>query len=67
MDKRTIDRILNEIDMNKTDIAEALGVSRATFYRHFVYGKPDRTLQLALLGLFYQKKLGNILDHDEKR
>jgi|GEM_PF-5988339 len=66
MNKRTVERILAELDMNKTDAAEALGMGRATFYRNYFYKPPNRLMQLALLGLLYQKRWGNLLDHNDK-
>jgi len=57
MDGRKFDWIRQQLGLSKVE----LGVSRQSVYR-FIWAGPPRLVGLAMLGLWYQNRMGGLLE-----
>ena len=60
MDGRKIDWIRKDLGMSWAELHRELGVTRMTLWRYRTEGAP-RLAALAILGLWYSRKMGNLL------
>jgi hypothetical protein len=61
MDGRKIEWIRKEMGMSWIDLHRELGISRMTLWRCRKEGAP-RLIALAILGLWYSRKMGGLLE-----
>ena len=64
MDGQKMDFIRKQLGMTKVQFLHELGISRMHLYRCLKDG-PPRLVELAVLGLWYSRKMGDILDAPE--
>jgi hypothetical protein len=64
MDGQKMDFIRKQLGMTKVQFLHELGISRMHLYRCLKDG-PPRLVALAVLGLWYSRKMGDILDAPE--
>jgi transcriptional regulator with XRE-family HTH domain len=61
MDGRKFDWIRQQLGLSKVELARQLGMSRQSLYR-CIWEGPPRVVALAILGLWYQNRMGGLLD-----
>ena len=61
MDGRKFDWIRQQLGLSKVGLARQLGISRQSLYR-CIWEGPPRVVALAILGLWYQNRMGGLLD-----
>jgi hypothetical protein len=61
MDGKKIAWIRNELGLSWVEFHRELGISRMTLWRCRTEGAP-RTIALAILGLWYSRKMGGLLE-----
>ena len=61
MDGRKFDWIRKQLGLSKVELAKQLGISRQSLYR-CIWDGPPRLVALAMLGLWYQNRMGELLD-----
>ena len=61
MDGRKFDWIRQQLGLSKVELARQLGISRQSLYR-CIWEGPPRVVALAILGLWYQNRMGGLLD-----
>ena len=61
MDGRKFDWIRQQLGLSKVELAKKLGVSRQSGYR-YIWAGPPRLVGLAILGLWYQDRMGGLLE-----
>jgi transcriptional regulator with XRE-family HTH domain len=61
MDGRKFDWIRQQLGLSKVELARQLGISRQSLYR-CIWEGPPRVVALAILGLWYQTRMGGLLD-----
>ena len=61
MDGKKIEWIRNELGMSWVEFHRELGISRMTLWRCRTEGAP-RLIALAILGLWYSRKMGGFLE-----
>ena len=61
MDGRKFDWIRKQLGLSKVGLAKRLGISRQSLYR-CIWEGPPRVVALAILGLWYQNRMGGLLD-----
>jgi hypothetical protein len=61
MDGRKFDWIRKQLGLSKVELARQLGISRQSLYR-CIWGGPPRLVALAILGLWYQDRMGGLLE-----
>jgi hypothetical protein len=64
MDGRKMDWIRKQLGMTKVQFHRELGISRMYLFRCLRDG-PPRTIELATLGLWYSRKMSDILEPPE--
>jgi transcriptional regulator with XRE-family HTH domain len=60
MDGRKFDWIRQQLGLSKVELARQLGISRQSLYR-CIWEGPPRVVALAILGLWYQNRMGGLL------
>jgi Death domain len=61
MDGKKIEWIRNELGMSWVEFSRELGIGRMTLWRCRTEGAP-RLIALAILGLWYSRKMGGLLE-----
>ena len=61
MDGRKFDWIRKQLGLSKVELAKQLGISRQSLYR-CIWDGPPRLVALAILGLWYQDRMGGLLE-----
>ena len=61
MDGRKFDWIRKQLGLSKVELARRLGISRQSLYR-CIWDGPPKLVALAILGLWYQDRMGGLLD-----
>jgi Helix-turn-helix len=61
MDGRKFDWIRKQLGLSKVELAKQLGISRQSLYR-CIWDGPPRLVALAMLGLWYQDRMGGLLE-----
>jgi hypothetical protein len=61
MDGRKFDWIRKQLGLSKVELAERLGISRQSIYR-CIWDGPPKLVALAILGLWYQDRMGGLLE-----
>jgi hypothetical protein len=61
MDGRKFDLIRKQLGFSKVELARRLGISRQSLYR-CIWDGPPKLVSLAILGLWYQDRMGGLLD-----
>jgi hypothetical protein len=61
MDGRKFDWIRKQLGLSKVELARQLGISRQSLYR-CIWEGPSRLVALAILGLWYQDRMGGLLE-----
>jgi hypothetical protein len=61
MDGRKFDWIRKQLGLSKVELARRLGISRQSLYR-CIWDGPSKLVALAILGLWYQDRMGGLLD-----
>ena len=64
MDGRKMDWIRKQLGMTKVQFHKELGISRMYLFRCLRDG-PPRSIELAVLGLWYSRKMSDILEAPE--
>jgi hypothetical protein len=61
MDGRKFDWIRKQLGLSKVELARRLGISRQSLYR-CIWDGPPKLVALAILGLWYQDRMGGLLE-----
>ena len=61
MDGRKFDWIRKQLGLSKVELAKQLGISRQSLYR-CIWDGPPKLVALAILGLWYQDRMGGLLE-----
>ena len=61
MDGRRFDWIRKQLGLSKAELARRLGISRQSLYR-CIWDGPPKLVALAILGLWYQDRMGVLLE-----
>ena len=61
MDGRKFDWIRKQLGLSKVELARRLGISRQSLYR-CIWDGPPKLVALAILGLWYQDRMGVLLE-----
>jgi transcriptional regulator with XRE-family HTH domain len=61
MDGRKFDWIRKQLGLSKVELAKRLGISRQSLYR-CIWDGPPKLVALAILGLWYQDRMGGLLE-----
>jgi len=61
MDGRKFDWIRKQLGLSKVELAKRLGISRQSLYR-CIWEGPPKLVALAILGLWYQDRMGGLLE-----
>jgi hypothetical protein len=61
MDGRKFDWIRKQLGLSKVELAKQLGISRQSLYR-CIWEGPPRLVALAILGLWYQDRMGGLVE-----
>jgi hypothetical protein len=61
MDGRKFDWIRQQLGLSKVELARRLGISRQSLYR-CIWDGPPKLVALAILGLWYQDRMGGLLE-----
>ena len=61
MDGRKFDWIRKQLGLSKVELARRLGISRQSLYR-CMWDGPPKLVALAILGLWYQDRMGGLLE-----
>jgi len=61
MDGRKFDWIRKQLGLSKVELARRLGFSRQSLYR-CIWDGPPKLVALAILGLWYQDRMGGLLE-----
>jgi hypothetical protein len=61
MDGRKFDWIRKQLGLSKVELAKRLGISRQSLYR-CIWDGPTKLVALAILGLWYQDRMGVLLE-----
>jgi transcriptional regulator with XRE-family HTH domain len=61
MDGRKFDWIRKQLGLSKVELARRLGISRQSLYR-CIWDGPPKVVALAILGLWYQDRMGGLLE-----
>jgi hypothetical protein len=64
MDGRKFDWIRKQLGLSKVELAKRLGISRQSLYR-CIWDGPPKLVALAILGLWYQDRMGGLLEEAE--
>ena len=61
MDGRKFDWIRKQLGLSKVELAKRPGISRQSLYR-CIWDGPPKLVALAILGLWYQDRMGGLLE-----
>jgi hypothetical protein len=61
MDGRKFDWIRKQLGLSNVELARRLGMSRQSLYR-CIWDGPPKLVALAILGLWYQDRMGGLLE-----
>jgi Helix-turn-helix len=61
MDGRRFDWLRKQLGFSKVELARRLGISRQSLYR-CIWDGPPKLVALAILGLWYQDRMGGLLE-----
>jgi hypothetical protein len=64
MNGRKFDWIRKQLGLSKVELAKQLGISRQSLYR-CIWDGPPRLVALAILGLWYQDRMGGLLEESD--
>jgi hypothetical protein len=66
MDGRKFDWIRKQLGLSKVELAKRLGISRQSLYR-CIWDGPPKLVALAILGLWYQDRMGGLLEEANRK